>query len=123
MILMVDDDDDVRDSLLEFLQDHGHRTIGAANGVEALALLDSLDEPPCLIILDLMMPGMDGGTFRGQQLRRPALANIPVVVVSAYKDVEDRARELDVVRCLSKPIDLKVLLQIVEKTCALASSG
>lgn len=123
MILMVDDDDDVRDSLLEFLQDHGHRTIGAANGNEALALLDSLGEPPCLIILDLMMPGMDGETFRGQQLQRPALANIPVVVVSAYKDVDDRARELDVVRCLSKPIDLKVLLQIVEETCAFASSG
>ncbi len=119
-VLVVDDDEDIRDSLVDFLEDHGHRAMGAANGHEALTLLAS-SARPCLIILDLMMPVMDGPAFRGQQLQHPALADIPVVVVSAYKDVEDRARSLGAVRWLSKPLDLPALLQIVEENCGVAS--
>ena len=117
-VLVVDDDDDIRDSLIEFLEDHGHHAVGAANGSEALALLDPPQSPPCLIILDLMMPVMDGSQFRDEQLQRPAVAGIPVVVVSAYRDVEERAQQLGAVRWLAKPFDLTALLRLVEENCA-----
>ena len=117
-VLVVDDDDDIRDSLIEFLEDHGHQALGAANGSEALALLDPPRASFCLIILDLMMPVMDGSTFRDEQLQRPAVAGIPVIVVSAYKDVETRAQALGAVRWLTKPFDLTALLRLVEENCA-----
>ena len=120
-VLVVDDDDDIRDSLIEFLEDHGHQAVGAANGYEALALLDPPRAPFCLIILDLMMPIMDGTTFRDEQLQRPAVADIPVIVVSAYKDVEARAQTLGAVQWLAKPFDLTALLRLVEENCSPSS--
>ena len=83
-----------------------------------MALLDPPRAPFCLIILDLMMPVMDGSAFRGEQLQRPAAADIPVIVVSAYKDVEARARALGAVQWLAKPFDLMALLRLVEENCA-----
>ena len=121
-VLVVDDDDDIRAGLIEFLEDHGHSAVGAANGEEAIALLDPSNVLPCLIILDLMMPVMDGPTFRDEQRARPALANIPVIVVSAYRDIETRARDLGAAHWLSKPLDLPALLRLVEQKCALAVS-
>jgi two-component system, chemotaxis family, chemotaxis protein CheY len=117
-VLVVDDDDDIRGSLIEFLEDHGHHAVGAANGSEALALLNPPRPRPCLIILDLMMPVMDGSAFRSEQLQRPAVADIPVIVVSAYKDVEARAQQLGAVQWLAKPFDLRALLRLVEENCA-----
>ncbi|HXU63750.1 MAG TPA: response regulator, partial [Polyangia bacterium] len=68
----------------------------------------------------LMMPVMDGSQFRDEQLQRPAVADIPVVVVSAYKDVEQRAHQLGAVQWLAKPFDLTALLRLVEENCAFA---
>jgi len=87
-ILVVDDDRDIRDSLVEVLGEHGYPVIGAGNGVEALEILRTSAPPPSLILLDLMMPVMDGREFRERQLENPALADIPVIVISAYNDVE-----------------------------------
>ena len=95
-ILVVDDDHDIRDSLVELLEDHGYQAVGAANGVEALGVLRTTPEPPCLILLDLMMPVMDGRQFREQQVKNPAWLQIPVIVISAYGNVEQQARELEV---------------------------
>src|SRR6185436_12323698 len=81
-ILLVEDDFDVRDALIPILEYEGHRVVGAASGQEALDRLRS-GAKPSLILLDLMMPGMSGMEFRAEQLRDPALASIPVVVVSA----------------------------------------
>src|SRR5881392_3915466 len=86
-VLVVEDDEDIRDSLVEFLGDEGYEARGAGNGREALSLLAAIAPPPCLIILDLMMPVMDGRTFREEQLRRPDVADIPVIVISAYRDL------------------------------------
>jgi DNA-binding response OmpR family regulator len=116
-VLVVEDDGDIRESLMDFLQDHGYPSIGAADGREALDTLLALERPPCVIILDLMMPGMDGRAFREQQLRHPALLDIPVVVVSAYKDVAECVKGLEVATYLPKPLNLDALLQLVREHC------
>lgn len=117
-VMVIDDDDDIRESLIDFLDEHGFQTVGARDGVEALDQLGSLDPPPCLIILDLMMPKMDGRTFRQLQLERQPLADIPVVVISAYRDVEENARDLQATSWLAKPLNLPALLQVVRAACA-----
>src|SRR6185436_17517642 len=87
-IFVVDDEDMIRDSIVEFLDENGYEAIGAAHGRDALDKLTASGPRPCLILLDLMMPVMDGQSFREQQLQTPELAAIPVVVFSAYRDVE-----------------------------------
>jgi CheY-like chemotaxis protein len=117
-IFVVDDDDDIRESLMDFLQDQGYAPIGAADGKEALDLLGASAEPPCVIILDLMMPVMDGRSFREAMLRDPALSGIPVVVISAYNDGADTAKQINALTYLPKPLDLDALLEIVHSQCA-----
>jgi len=120
LILVVDDDRDIRDSLIETLEDHGFRATGAANGAEALDVLRKSPERPSLILLDLMMPVMDGPGFREEQLKNPSWAEIPVVVISAYSDAEVRARSLDA-ECMRKPLAIRPLIDMVRRHCAAAS--
>jgi CheY-like chemotaxis protein len=117
LILVVDDDRDIRDSLIETLEDHGFRATGAGNGAEALDVLRKGTERPSLILLDLMMPVMDGREFREEQLKNPTWAEIPVVVISAYSDAEARARSLDA-ECMRKPLALRPLIDMVRRHCA-----
>jgi CheY-like chemotaxis protein len=119
-VLIVEDDQDIRDSLMDFLEDHGYQTVAAADGREALQKLAALQSQPCMIILDLMMPRMDGRTFREEQLRHPAYSRIPVVVISAYQDVALTVQGLNVAGCLPKPVNLKALLQVVQEHCPVA---
>ena len=116
VVLVVEDDPDIRATLCEALEDNGYRAAGAANGAEALEYLRKAAEPPCLILLDLMMPVMDGQTFRTEQRADPKLANIPVVVISAYRDVERQANDL-AAEFLSKPVRLETLLETARKHC------
>jgi CheY-like chemotaxis protein len=116
LILVVDDDRDIRDTLIETLEDHGYRAAGAANGAEALAVLRTSALPPCLILLDLMMPVMDGQGFREEQLKNPTWADIPVVVISAYSDVEAQARTLSV-EYMRKPLAIRPLIDVVRRHC------
>jgi CheY-like chemotaxis protein len=120
LILVVDDDRDIRDSLIETLEDHGFRAAGAANGAEALDVLRTHPERPSLILLDLMMPVMDGPEFREEQLKNPSWADIPVVVISAYSDVDARARSL-AVEYMRKPLAIRPLIDVVRRHCASAS--
>jgi CheY-like chemotaxis protein len=122
-ILVVDDEEMLRDSLVEFLEDNGYRAVGAGDGREALDKLRSFAKRPCVILLDLMMPVLDGKAFREQQLRDPALAPIPVIVLSAYRDVGTWARDLSVDHCFPKPLKLPALLDAVRKHCPLGVSG
>ena len=115
-VLVIEDDFDIREGLMEFLEDHGYRPVGAIHGQEALQKLGGADLRPCLIILDLMMPVMDGRTFREQQLQRPGLCEIPVLIISASKDAERTAKELRTSH-LTKPVNLTVLLQVVRQHC------
>jgi DNA-binding response OmpR family regulator len=116
-VLIVEDDEDIRESLIEFLDDEGYEAKGAGNGRDALALLAGVGARPCLIILDLMMPVMDGRAFREEQLRRPDVSGIPVVVISAYKDLDVHLEGLGVANCLAKPLDLGALLGVVRAHC------
>jgi CheY-like chemotaxis protein len=113
-VLVVEDDDDIRDSLIDFLEDHGYTATGAVDGSDALARLRA--EPrPAIVILDLMMPNMDGRAFLEEHQRDPALARIPVVVVSAYRDMPPAIDAFAIAGHLRKPLDLGALLAALEK--------
>ena len=102
---------------MEVLEEHGFPALGARDGAEALLLLARATELPCLILLDLMMPVMDGATFREAQRRDPRLAAIPVVVLSAYRDLERHASSLDAVSVLRKPPSVRELVSVLRTHC------
>jgi CheY-like chemotaxis protein len=116
-VLIVDDDTDIRETLEEVLADNHFRATGAENGAVALERLRSDVEPPCVILLDMMMPVMDGRTFRLAQQHDPTLSGIPVVVLTAHASGERSARELQVACFLRKPVDLQTLLDVVGRYC------
>jgi CheY-like chemotaxis protein len=112
-ILVVDDDQDIRDTLTELLEDEGYTIVRASHGREALAALQA--EPrPSLILLDLMMPVMDGWQFRAEQRKNPEIAGIPVVVISATGK-DDKVAALGAAQLLRKPIRLEELLDAVQR--------
>jgi CheY-like chemotaxis protein len=117
-ILLVDDDADVRESIRDALADEGYRVTTAANGREALHLLKNEDLRPDLILLDIMMPEMDGWAFRGEQLKDPKLVSIPVIVFTAYGAPRDIARQLDAAGFLKKPLHLDELLSTIAQATA-----
>ena len=116
-LLIVEDDEIIRDSLVEFLEDHGYEARPASHGREALDQLTSDPVRPCLVVLDLMMPVMDGREFREEQLKNPAWTAIPVIVISAYNDVAEQARALSVDH-LRKPLAMRPLMDAVRRYCA-----
>jgi CheY-like chemotaxis protein len=118
-LLIVEDDHDVREALIGLLVTLGWDCEGAVHGSDALRKLDERTEPPCLILLDLMMPVLDGRGFREEQLRRPELAGIPVVVISAFGHGEQAAKSMRAAGFLRKPIDLRELVAVVAEHCPL----
>lgn len=117
-ILIVEDDPDIRQALAEALEEADYRVHTAVNGSEALTLLrESRAQycmPYCTIVLDLMMPVMDGRQFLREQRGDPLLAQIPVVVLSAYL----RDQPVEGVTSLPKPISLLPLLRTLESHCS-----
>ncbi|HEX2568751.1 MAG TPA: response regulator [Polyangia bacterium] len=118
-ILIAEDDPDIREDLSEILRDLGYEVTTATNGAEALAALRS-GPPPCLILLDLMMPVMNGWDFRHQQLADEALRGIPVIVLTGVADLQ-RVRMLQVAGVLTKPFKLEPLLDSIERHCRVAA--
>ena len=115
-VLLVDDEPAVRESLAELLELQGYSVVEAGDGRAALDLLHE-GLTPCVILLDLWMPQMDGVAFLEQRQREPELAQIPVVVVSALGDAEKRTAGLDVQGHLAKPVPLPRLYTLLER-CA-----
>jgi CheY-like chemotaxis protein len=113
-VFVVEDDVDTRDMLGRFLELEGFQVEVAANGRQALERLTA-GMHPCVILLDLMMPVMDGWQFRREQIRDRELAEIPVIVVSAAG--RDRIAEIDANAYLTKPVDLEQLLERVSHYC------
>lgn len=113
-ILIVEDEREIREVLQQALEFEGYTTLAASNGAEAMDALDK--ETPALILLDLMMPVMDGWEFL--ERRKPRDAAIPVIVVSAVAGMGSRSAKADAF--LKKPVELDTLLQTVEK-CMVAS--
>jgi len=113
-VFIVEDDVDTREMLGRFLELEGYRVETAANGKLALERLGS-GVGPCVIVLDLMMPVMDGWQFRQAQIHNTELADIPVIVVSAAG--RDRIERIQADAYLSKPVDLDELLGCVTQFC------
>lgn len=115
VVLIIDDDRAIRDSLAMVLDNEGIEVVGAQNGAEGLTCLQGMKRPPDLIILDLMMPIMNGWEFRSAQLADSELAAIPTLVLTAAADMERHADDLGASASLGKPVDLDMLLEIVER--------
>lgn len=114
--MIVEDDHAIRETLREVLEEHGFGVLDAANGAEALESLRQ--HAPRVILLDLMMPILDGIGFREVQRSDPALARIPVVVISADHGVREKASTLGVDAYLAKPFELDQLLSTVRRYAA-----
>jgi len=114
-ILVVEDDDLLREAMVVELESHGFPVRTATNGEEALFALQRSPRPS-LIMLDLMMPVMDGWKFRAHQLEDPDLASIPVIVLSARGDADRQGRALGVAGALSKPVDLDRLHEVLDQS-------
>ena len=113
-VLIVEDDEDLREMMAHLLTLEGFEAATAANGREALEYLNQGDKPD-VILLDLMMPVMDGWEFRRQQQADPNLAPVPVIVLSALDQA--RASNVDAAAFLKKPLDFDHLLDLVRAYC------
>lgn len=111
-ILLVDDDVDSTEALAELLSREGYTVACAENGREALDYL-AHSKPPCLIILDLIMPVMSGWEFRQHQTSDPKLKSLPVVIVSATGPMKG----LKANAVLQKPVDFRHLMHVVRENC------
>jgi CheY-like chemotaxis protein len=114
-ILIVDDDDDFLAIIAGALEDEGYATVCARNGAAALAYLRSSAPQPCMILLDLTMPVMDGWAFRCEQQRDPSVARICTTVMTGFKNLRQRNVHAD--HFLAKPLRVEALLEMVEQCC------
>jgi two-component system, chemotaxis family, chemotaxis protein CheY len=110
-VLVVEDDELLREALAEVLTDDGHDVRTATNGADALGELEAWE--PQLIVLDLMMPVMDGFAFRDEQRRRDLRTDVPVLVLSAVRDLDAAADRIAAAACLAKPFRLEEVLASV----------
>src|SRR5262245_52120873 len=104
LIMVIDDDESVRSALTDVLSREGYRVVAFADGDEGLAYL-SADEPPALILLDMMLPTVEGWKFRTEQVMNPLLASIPVIVMN------------------DATLDPSALLSKIREHCPIASHG
>lgn len=116
VILYVEDEIDTRDAVSFALEQQGFRVFGVANGQTALDYLRS-SPAPCLILLDLMVPVLDGWQFMAVRARDPELMAIPVVIVSAHMSIQRQTTPLKAAGYLTKPIDMDLLFSTVRKYC------
>jgi DNA-binding response OmpR family regulator len=114
-VLVIDDDDDLRETLAELLSTSGHAVSVAANGEVALRWLASTTELPDLILLDWMMPRMNGLEFRKRQLHDPRLAGIPIVLMTAAPGRRVPLDEIAADAVLRKPTSLVELLRVLDR--------
>ncbi len=110
-VLVVDDDESLREAIAEAITDAGYVVEQARNGRDALAKMRLAS--PCIVLLDLMMPVMDGWEVVAEMDSDATLANVPVCVVSA----QDRLPPPRSVRALKKPVSVAALIQAVEEHC------
>jgi CheY-like chemotaxis protein len=113
-VLIVEDDDDVREFMQLLVSTYGYETMTARDGQDALVKMR--ERKPCMVLLDLQMPRMDGWEFRERQLQDVALARIPVVCVTAFFDPDQVTRKLGL-KCISKPADFPAVIDAVQTTC------
>lgn len=115
LVAVVEDDDDLRSVVCELLCARGYRTLEAANGRAALELLRASEEVPAVILLDLMMPVMNGWEFRREQQADLELRAIPVVLLTARGEAADVAKDVGADAYLNKPVALRDLLNAITR--------
>ena len=112
-VLIVEDEEDLREMMKEALELKGYSVVTAEEGEDALAKLDSIGRI-CLVLLDLLMPGMNGWDFFAKFRERPELASVPVIV---HSSAADRA-PAGVTRVIQKPILFDRLISVVSEYCS-----
>ncbi len=117
-VLVVEDDRDIRESLVEVLEDHGFSVAQAGDGREALEVLGGDSPKPDLIVLDLMMPNMNGFQFREAQLEVAAYAAIPIIVITADGNAKEKAAQLQANGFVRKPFRIQPFLEVVRQVLA-----
>jgi CheY-like chemotaxis protein len=113
-VLIVEDDPDVRQMMELFVSSSGYQAMTAENGREGLARMR--EQLPCLVLLDLQMPVMDGFEFRRRQLKEAELAAVPVLCITAHYRPATISEELGVA-CLAKPADFDRLCAEMARIC------
>ncbi len=113
-VLVVEDDEDIRNAIIDLLETEGYRTESAVNGKDALNKLSKISKP-CLVLLDMMMPIMNGRQFLDAVMRDAKLAPLPVLIVSA---IADKSSTEGSIGFLKKPIEIDVVLDVVAQYCS-----
>lgn len=113
-ILLAEDDEDLREAMVDTLHEAGYTVAAVGNGRDALEWLEDSAVAPKLILLDLMMPIMDGWQFLDERKKTPRAAAVPVLVLSANGDF---AGENDTIGFMRKPIAVKSLLAVLARYC------
>lgn len=114
-ILVIDDDPAIRQTFQDVLEIYGYDVLTAEDGNAGILGLSKMETPPCLILLDLMMPGMNGWGFLDFQRMNPVFSKIPVIICSAY---EESAKSVRAHNILPKPVHLDDLVGMVRSFCA-----
>ena len=114
-VLVVEDNDDLRELFVEALDREGYSAIGAENGAKALDILKGMQHEPCLVLLDMMMPVMDGATFVRTLHESHRLAALPIVLVSAESIKPGKVGGVRGV--VKKPVEMSVLHALVRDFC------
>lgn len=112
-IMIIEDEQDIRSTLQEYLEFEGYKVLTAGNGLDAMGLLEKMP-PPNLILLDMKMPVMDGWEFAYEFLKEHN-HNSPIVVITAAADAETRAKDINAAGWVSKPFDLDILLKKIKQ--------
>lgn len=112
IILIVEDDRDIRDVLAEILAEEGYQVLVAEDGADGLKRLAEGPSPD-LILLDLMMPRMDGYQFREEQRKNPAWSAIPLVLLTAGVETSDKITALGALDVVRKPVKIDFLLDLI----------
>lgn len=113
-ILVIDDDPDLRETLVDVLSDLGFDVASAEHGAAALQLVEQRNLRPHVILLDIMMPVMDGPMFAAERTKDPRLATVPIIALTAHRDREWAAQQVGAVVCLSKPLKLEKLVAAIQ---------
>lgn len=116
-VLVVEDDRDIRRNLQTLLQSEGYEVVLTENGKIALDYLSQNKEAPHLIILDLMMPVMDGFEFRKIQQGDPNLSKIPVIIMTADGHIQEKMKRTEAYASIRKPADIDTILKTVKQVC------
>ncbi len=121
-ILVVEDDPDLRLVHSEILSHEGYPVMTAADGVEALELVER-SGPPAIILLDLRMPRMNGWDFAERLRRKPHWRDIPLIVVAAHYRIADEAAAIGARAWLHKPVSIEDMLRVIERVYTETTAG